>query len=82
MKEQAVSDSSVCSQDSFLSDGLPCPASVCGLLPCLAVFCFVVFSGCLLETCSFLMGDGGKVNWRRVEIGEMEELGGMEEGKL
>lgn len=37
--------------DSF---GLPCSASIGGLLPCLVVTCFVLFGCRLLETCSFL----------------------------
>lgn len=42
--------------------GLPCPASVCGLMSSLIVFCFVVFGNCLLESCSLLQGTGREVD--------------------
>lgn len=39
-----ISDFSACSWDPFLPIGLPCPASVCGLLPFLIVSCFVLLA--------------------------------------
>lgn len=53
-----------------------------GFLPCLPVFSFVIFGGCLLETCFFLKGEGWGVP-KKKRIGEEEkksclELGGVE----
>lgn len=46
---------------------LPSPALVWQFLPCLILFCFVVFGGCLLEDCSFLMRVGGGLDMGREE---------------
>lgn len=32
------------------------------VLSCFSVFCFSVFGSCFLEACSFLTGDGGRVD--------------------
>lgn len=54
--------------------------SVMGFLPCLGAFCFVMLGCCLLETCSFLKGDGKGVDRGRREMGESQEE--WTEGKL
>lgn len=56
-----------------------------GFLSCLPVFSFIIFGGCLLETCSFLKGEGwGVPKKRRGEEGKKSclELGGVEGRKL
>lgn len=45
-------------------------------LLCLITFYFVMFDWCLLEACSFLMGDRKIVDPERTE--NVEELGGVE----
>lgn len=47
-----ISNSFACSWDSFPPIGLPCPALIGRLLPCLIIS--VLPGCCLLETCSFL----------------------------
>lgn len=67
-----VSEAFDCSWDSFLSIGLPCPASVLGVLLCLIVS-YVVWFGCSLleawcspkETEGFVYGRGER--WQRPE---------------
>lgn len=45
--------------------GLPWSTSIGGILPCLIVSCFVLIGRYLLEACTFLKGNGG-----RVDLGE------------
>lgn len=58
-----------CSWNYFPLIGLTCSALGWGLLPCLAVFCFVMLSCFLLEACCFLNG-GGSSRVNEVELGE------------
>lgn len=75
-----VSDSYACSWDSFPLVGLPCPASVGEFLPCLTVFCFIMFGYCLLQACSFLMKHSKGMNWGREDRGH--GMAGVEEEKI
>jgi hypothetical protein len=54
----------------FLLAWLPCLPLVYRPFPYLIVFCSIVFGCCLLEACSFLKKDGG-----RVYPGEREGMG-------
>jgi hypothetical protein len=58
---QCVFDSFACSWDSFPAVKLPCLVSARAVaLPCcIVVIAVVMFGCCLLESCSFLKGDGG-----------------------
>jgi hypothetical protein len=58
-RSRHLSNSFVCSWDSFLLIGLPCLDSIRGLLLCLIVSSFAMFGYFLLEACSFLNGNRG-----------------------
>lgn len=64
----ALKGRSNCAPDSLASSktrspvGLPCSASMLGILPSLIVFYFVRFGCCLLKSCFFLKWDAGGVD--------------------
>jgi hypothetical protein len=49
-------------------------------LPCLTVFCFIMFGYCLLQACSFLMKHSKGMNWGREDRGH--GMAGVEEEKI
>lgn len=56
------------------SAGLPSLVSMGRLLPCLTVFCLLLFDYCLLEACTFLKRDGRAIDLEeRVRVGNLEE---------
>lgn len=77
--ETVFLDSFACSCASFSPIGLPCLTFLWGLLLCLTVSCFVLFSCCLLKACSFLKrkwtesGSGGE--WKVGRSGRSREKG-------
>ena len=65
--------------NSFPPVGLPYPASVLGLLSCLFVYCFVMFSYCLLEASLFHRETEQRGVSKGKQGGVLEEWG---DGKL
>lgn len=80
-RSECISSSFAFTMNSFPPTWLPCQVLVWGLSPCLIGSCFACFVCCLLEACSFWIG-----NWGEVEIGErgweIGDLNKWRKGKL